>query len=137
MKRLFTLVAVAVTLLVAVNVSAQTNGAAAPSNQVLSKMELQRLAAEAQTREEHTKLSEYYLKSAERRELEAAEYDSMATSYAAHSSGSNKSARRASAAAFQGAQHCRNLAALARKAAAEDRALASLHASHATDQHSH
>ena len=134
MKRLLALVAVAVALLVAGAVSAQTR-VDTSSDQVLSKKELQRLAAEATTPEEHTKLSEYYLKSAESREQEAADYDAMATSYAAHSSGSSKTARRAGAAAVQGAQHCRNLAALARKAAAEDRALASLHANHVAEKH--
>ena len=132
MKRLLAVVAVAVALLVAGAVSAQTR-VDTSSDQVLSKKELQRLAAEAKTPEEHTKLSEYYLKSAERRDQEAAEYDQMANSYAAHS-GSNKSARRAGSAAVQGAQHCRNLAALARKAAAEDRALASLHANHVAEK---
>jgi hypothetical protein len=97
---------------------------------------VQRLASEAKTPEDHAKLSDYYLKSAARRDQEAADYEALAKSYSAHT-GAQKSAKRAGAAWTQGAQHCRSLAVFARKAAAEDRALAALHATEATASPAH
>ena len=133
MGRYLTLIAIAATVAFpSVDARAQSrNVPAAAQEQTLSSKELQRLAREASTPEDHSKLSDYYAKSAQRREQEAADYDAMAKSYTAHPA-SDGAAKRAAARLVQGAQHCRSLAALARKAAAEDRALASLHANEAT-----
>ena len=132
MNRLVTMVAVAVAVVLGLGVvRAQTGKAPSTAEQAPSREELQRLVKAADTPAEHATLSEYYLKAAERMEQEAADYEKLAKSYEYHanSQGSN---RRKGVSLFQGARHCRNLAAFARKAATEDRALASLHAEAAT-----
>ena len=136
MKRLVPVIALAIALVMAGEARAQVAKAPSTSEQTLSKNELQRLATEAKTPGDHARLSEYYVKSAERHVEEAVQYEALAKSYDAHK-GAQQPARRAGAAFVQGAQHCRSLAALARKAAAEDRALASLHANAATEATEH
>jgi len=141
MTRFLPLIVVAAVLgLSTADARAQTQSAtSSPSSSTeaaLSAKELQRLASEAKTPADHAKLSDYYLKSAVRRERDAADYDTLAKSYEAHT-GAQRPAKRAGAALVQGAQHCRSLAAFARKAAAEDRALAALHANAATDGGGH
>ena len=87
---------------------------AAESTPPMSKHDAKELIGKASTPEEHHRLAAYFTQKAERMEAEAVEHEELAKEYA-----NNPGI----------AAHCKYFAQAARKAAAEDRALAASHES--------
>ena len=96
---------------------------AAESMPMMSKGEVKELVTKASTPQEHRRLAEYFTHKAEMMDSEAVEHDDLAKEYAKNPGvaamkmpGSGRTA-----------SHCKYFAQAARKAAAEDRAIAAAH----------
>ncbi len=98
---------------------------AAESTPPMSKHDAKELIGKASTPEEHHRLAAYFTQKAERMEAEAVEHEELAKEYA------NNPGIHAMKHPMSGntAAHCKYFAQAARKAAAEDRALAASHES--------
>lgn len=96
---------------------------AAQSVPTMSKAEAKQLIAKASTPEDHHRLAAYFTQKAEKMESEAVEHEELAKEY------SNNPGIHAMKHPMSGntAAHCKYFATAARKAAAEDRALALAH----------
>ena len=96
---------------------------AAESNSTMSKAEVKELIVKASTHDDHHRLAAYFTQKAEKMEAEAVEHEELAKEYAAnpgiHAMKHPMSGSTAS--------HCKYFAQAARRAAAEDRALAAAH----------
>ncbi len=98
---------------------------AAESTPTMSKAEVKKLIAKASTPEDHHWLAAYFRQKAEKMEAEAVEHDELAKQYA-NNPGIHEMKHPMSG---NTAAHCRYFSQAARKAAAEDRALAAAHES--------
>ena len=100
-------------------------GFAAEATPTMSKAEVKELIGKASTPEDHQRLAAYFTQKAEKMEAEAVEHDELAKEYL------NNPGIHAMKHPMSGntAAHCRYFAQAARKAAAEDRALAAAHES--------
>ena len=96
---------------------------AAESTPTMSKAEAKELIAKANTSEEHHRLAAYFTQKAEKMEAEAVEHEELAKEYF-NNPGIHAMKHPMSG---QTAGHCKYFAQAARKAAAEDRALAAAH----------
>ncbi len=98
---------------------------AAESTPTMSKHDAKELIGKASTPEEHHRLAAYFTQKAESMEAEAVEHEELAKEYA------NNPGIHAMKHPMSGntAAHCKYFAQAARKAAAEDRALAAGHES--------
>ena len=96
---------------------------AAESTPTISKAEAKELIAKASTPEDHHRLAAYFTQKAEKMEAEAVEHEELAKEYF------NKPGIHPMKHPMSGktAAHCKYFAQAARKAAAEDRALAAAH----------
>ena len=96
---------------------------AAESTPTMSKAELKQLIAKGSTPEDHHRLAAYFTQKAETMDAEAVEHEDLAKEYA------NNPGIWAMKQPMSGktAAHCKYFAQAARKAAAEDRALAAAH----------
>ena len=96
---------------------------AAESTPTISKAEAKELIAKASTPEDHHRLAAYFTQKAETMEAEAVEHEELAKEYF------NNPGIHAMKHPMSGntAGHCKYFAQAARKAAAEDRALAAAH----------
>ena len=93
------------------------------SQSTLSKDEVKQLITNAKTAEDHHQLAAYFNRDADKLEAEAVDHEELAKAYAKNPNGhESKHPMSASTAA-----HCRYFAQAARKAAAEDRAIAASH----------
>jgi hypothetical protein len=97
---------------------------AAESTPPMSKAEVKELIAKASTPEDHHRLAAYFTQKAEKMEAEAVEHEELAKEYANIPGVHEKKPMSGNTPA-----HCRYFAQAARKAAAEDRALAAAHES--------
>lgn len=95
----------------------------AESTATMSKTDLKELIAKGSTPEDHHRLAAYFTQKAETMDAEAVEHEELAKEYA------NNPGIWAMKQPMSGktAAHCRYFAQAARKAAAEDRALAAAH----------
>ena len=96
---------------------------AAESTPTMSKAEAKELIAKASTSEEHHRLAAYFTQKAEKMDAEAAEHEELAKEYF-NNPGIHAMKHPMSG---QTAGHCKYFAQAARKAGAEDRALAAAH----------
>lgn len=96
---------------------------AATSMPTMSKDEMKQLIAKASTSEDHHRLAAYFTQKAKMMDAEAAEHEDLAKEYA------NNPGIWAMKMPMSGqtAAHCKYFAQAARKAATEDRALATAH----------
>lgn len=95
----------------------------AAESHTMSKSEAKELIGKASTPEDHHKLAAYFNGKADNMEAEAVEHDELAKDYASHP-GIHDMKHPMSG---NTAAHCKYFAQAARKAAAEDRALAAAH----------
>lgn len=100
-------------------------GLAFAAEPTMSKAEVRELITKASTPEDHHRLAAYFTQKAENMEAEAVEHDELAKQYAKNP-GIHEMKHPMSG---NTAAHCRYFAQAARKAAAEDRALAAAHES--------
>ncbi len=100
-----------------------TGLAVAADPPTISKAEVKELIAKANTPEDHHRLAAYFTQKAENMDAEAVEHEELAKEYA------NKPGMHDMKHPMSGktAAHCKYFAQAARKAAAEDRALAAAH----------
>lgn len=91
----------------------------------MSKAEVKELIGKASTPEDHHRLASYFTQKADNMEAEAVEHDELAKQYA-NNPGIHEMKHPMSG---NTAAHCRYFSQAARKAAAEDRALAAAHES--------
>ena len=96
---------------------------AAASTPLMTKSEAKELIAKATTPEDHHRLAEYFNQKAATMEAEAVEHDELGAEYAKNP-GIHAMKHPMSGTT---AAHCKYFAQVARKAAAEDRALAAAH----------
>ncbi len=96
---------------------------AAESTPTMSKSEVKELIGKASTPEDHHRLAAYFTQKAEKMDAEAAEHEELAKEYF-NNPGIHAMKHPLSG---QTAGHCKYFAQAARKAAAEDRALAAAH----------
>ena len=96
---------------------------AAESTPTMSKAEVKELIGKATTSEDHHRLAAYFSQKAEKMDAEAAEHEELAKEYF-NNPGIHAMKHPMSG---QTAGHCKYFAQAARKAAAEDRALAAAH----------
>ncbi len=92
----------------------------------MSKAEVKELIGKASTPEDHHRLAAYFTQKADKMEAEAVEHEELAQEYTKHPIGLHEMKHPGSGGT---AAHCRYFATAARKAAAEDRALAAAHES--------
>jgi hypothetical protein len=97
---------------------------AAESTPTMNKAEAKELIAKATTPEDHRRLAAYFTQKAENMEAEATEHEELAKEYAKNPQMIHEMKHPMSG---NTAGHCRYFAQAARKAAAEDRALATAH----------
>lgn len=102
---------------------------AADSTRAITKTEAKELIAKASTPEEHHRLATYFTQKADMMEAEAVEHEDLAKEYAKNP-GIHAMKHPMSGTT---AAHCKYFAQVARKAAAEDRALAAAHESMANN----
>ncbi len=109
-------------VLVLISVAAVLAFAAEPMS-MMSKAEAKELIGKASTPQDHQRLADYFNHKAEMMETEAVEHDELAKEY------TNNPGVHAMKHPMSGttAAHCRYFAQAARKAAVEDRALATFH----------
>ena len=108
-------------------VSAQTDQAGQRPEKTASTAELQRLVGSAKTPAEHHKLAANYLESAQRLEQMATEHEAIAKEYRTNTPRLLKRQAANRALVASAASHCDDFITSARKAAAAERALASIH----------
>lgn len=96
---------------------------AAESTPTMSKAEVKELIGKASTPEDHHRLAAYFAQKAEKMDAEVAEHEELAKEYF-NNPGIHAMKHPMSG---QTAGHCKYFAQAARKAAAEDRALAAAH----------
>ena len=96
---------------------------AAESTPTMSKDEAKQLIAKASTSKDHHRLAAYFTQKAEMMDSEAAEHEELAKQYA-NNPGIHEMKHPMSG---KTAGHCKYFAQAARKAAAQDRALAAAH----------
>lgn len=109
------------TPLLLVTIAAGLAFAAEPS---MSKAEVKELIGKASTPEDHHRLAQYFTQKADNMEAEAVEHAELAQEYTKHANGLHEMKHPMSGGT---AAHCKYFVTAARKAAAEDRALATAH----------
>ncbi|MDQ1472453.1 MAG: hypothetical protein QOJ99_3933 [Bryobacterales bacterium] len=105
---------------------------AVESAPTLTRAEAKALINKASTPEEHRQLAAYFNHKAEAMEVEAVEHEELAKEYTNHPNALHETKHPMSG---NTAGHCRYFAQAARKAAAEDRALATAHENMARTAH--